>query len=179
MPDRRTITLLREGLRDRLGESGAAAVEFAMIAPLMLGFVFALFDLGLFLTSALLVQSAVIDAGRLVWTGQAQASADGAKAFQDAVCARISPLIACDAVTFDVRTFPTFTAITTGVTLDADGKMVSAGVNLGQPEEIVVDRVAYLYHFTVPLMGLMTGGSGSTTNLIVATGVFKNEPYGE
>ncbi len=66
--------LRRKASRFRAAQQGATVVEFALIAPVFIAMLIAIFETTLFLFAQANLQSAAMQAGRLFMTGQAQNS---------------------------------------------------------------------------------------------------------
>lgn len=171
--------LLRCFRRDR---RGATAVEFAMIAPMFFGSLFAIMETGTLYLRVTALETGVEDAKRVTLTGQV-AGAGGAPqqltAFKTAFCERISWLISCGDVQFDVRAFTVF----------GDAAMpnpVSGGVfdpsklkfDPGKPCQIVVIRAYYEVSSITALIRNDVSQLSNGKVLLVGSAAFKNEPYG-
>lgn len=173
------MSFLRAFIRRR---DGAIAVEFAIIAPLLLGVIFAIVE-----TATIYLRGNAIDAGveaakRLTLTGQVASAGEApqqAARFKEAFCAQTSWLIACGDVKFDVRAFKTFGAAAMPSPV-VDGVFNPGGLKFepGKPCEIVVIRA---YYEVASLTGLMRNDVSGLKNgkiLLSGSAAFKNEPYG-
>lgn len=160
-------------------QSGAAAIEFSLLA---LPFVFTcvcIIELGLYFGTAFLMESAVVDASRLIKTGQVQqaASGDQESMFADAMCEVAGIIMNCDRLQYEVRKLSSFSDdMTPAYNEDGDleeppfeAENITAGC-------VGLIRVAYRYNFITPLFGNFFGNEG-TSRLILATTVFRTEPY--
>jgi len=161
---------------------GATAVEFAMIAPLFFGSLFAIMETGTLFLKATALEAGVEEAKRVTMTGQV-AGAGGAAAqlgaFKTAFCNQAGWIISCDAVKFDVRAFTTF-----GVAAMPNpvvGGVFNSGMlqlHTGKPCQIVVIRAYYETSSITAMIrndvANLTGGSV----LLAGSAAFKNEPYG-
>jgi Flp pilus assembly protein TadG len=78
--------------RVRRDESGATVVEFALVAPVFLAMLFAIFEVGLLFFRQMLLDNALQTASRTILTGETQRSVSGGNeaaiedAFRAAVC---------------------------------------------------------------------------------------------
>lgn len=171
-------TRLELAARRRLGrfaraEDGATAVEFALLlAPFLLLF-FGLIELALVFFVSMVLENAVIDAGREIRTGQIQTSSDNsASAFKTRVCARMSWLQdSCDGrLRVDVRTVSTFTSTNALTTPDA------TCWDPGGPSSLVLVRAYYDWPVITPLLAsvIQTANGKKTLGFTTA---FANEPY--
>ncbi len=161
---------------------GATAVEFAMIAPLFFGFLFAILETGTLFLRATAMEAGVEEAKRLTMTGQVASAGNAAAqetAFRAAFCNQVGWIIPCSQVKFDVRAFTTF-----GVA--AMPNPVSGGVfnpaglqfNPGQPCQIVVIRAYYEAKSITGFIRNDVANLGNGNVLLGGSAAFKNEPYG-
>jgi hypothetical protein len=117
-------------------------------------------------------------------TGQAQQGAPPLtqSTFKDKVCARVVALFDCPGgIYVDVRKYSAFSAADLSKPVDANGNLINNFVyQPGEPGDIIVVRTIYQWQVHLPLLGPigfhlsdMTGNK----RLIMATAVFRNEPY--
>jgi len=167
--------------RGRLASETRAvvAVEFAILAPMFLVLVLGIVDTGLLLTSQALLDTATADAARLIQTGQA--SSNGAT-FGSQLCSEVSSLINCSSLTYRVQTGNSFGDIPASYTLangapvgfSAYPAAISAGNSGGSlTNDFVVVQVAYQRPW---LFAMLAPAMGSSTELLLSTAVFENEP---
>jgi Flp pilus assembly protein TadG len=172
------------GLRRRFiaNRKGATAVEFAMIAPLLFGFLFAILETGTLFIRATAIETGIEEAKRSTMTGQIAAAGAPAlqeSAFRAAFCSQVDWIIKCEDVKFDVRAFTTFGAA-------AMPNPVSGGVfnpaglqfNPGQPCQIVVIRAYYEVKSITGFIRNDVASLSSGNILLGGSAAFKNEPYG-
>ena len=163
-------------------QDGAAAVEFALVALPFLALTFAIIETALVFFAGQTLEAAAADAGRLIMTGQAQTGAFNQDAFKQAVCDHIYGLFDCkNGVYVDVRTYKDFASSATGVTTSPiqNGKFDPSQVayNPGGPGDIVVVTLYYQWPIYVTLLGDNLANLNGSQRLLVATSVFRNEPY--
>ncbi|MCZ8261021.1 MAG: pilus assembly protein [Beijerinckiaceae bacterium] len=171
--------LLRRFRRDR---RGATAVEFAMIAPMFFGSLFAIMETGTLYLRVTALETGVEEAKRVTLTGQV-ANAGGGPAqldkFKVAFCDKISWLISCDEVKFDVRAFTVFgdaampNPIKNGVFDPSNLKFEP-----GKPCQIVVIRAYYEVSSITAMIRNDVSQLSNGKVLLVGSAAFKNEPYG-
>lgn len=178
-PKRRRGGLLRRFVR---GRSGATAVEFAMVAPMLFGVLFAIIETGTLYLRTTAIDAGVEEAKRLTLTGQIASSGDAVAQlgrFRTAFCDQAGWIIDCDEVKFDVRAFKVFgTASMPNPVVDRVFDPSGMQFNPGQPCEIVVVR-AYFEVWSV--IGRMWNDAATLKNgnvLLGASAAFKNEPFG-
>ncbi|MGL5446651.1 MAG: TadE/TadG family type IV pilus assembly protein [Rhabdaerophilum sp.] len=172
------------GLRRRFirNRKGATAIEFAMIAPMFFGFLFAILETGILFIRATALEAGVEEAKRVTMTGQVAGAPDATAkeaAFRAAFCGQVSWIINCADVKFDVRAFTTFGAA-------AMPNPISSGVfnpgglqfNPGQPCQIVVIRAYYEVKSLTGFIRNDVGNLGGGNILLGGSAAFKNEPFG-
>lgn len=161
-------------------QDGAAAVEFALVAVPFLALTFAILETALVFFAGQTLEAAVTDASRLIMTGQAQTAGYSQADFKNAVCARIYGLFDCtNGIYVDVKNYSSFSSISTASpvsngTFDTT-KMtyVPAG-----PGCIEVVSLYYQWPIYVTMLGNNLANLSGGNRLLVATAVFRNEPYG-
>lgn len=171
--------ILRKFRRNR---RGATAVEFAMIAPLFFGTLFAIMETGTLYLKATALEGGIEEAKRVTMTGQVAGSGNTAAqlgAFKTAFCNQAGWIISCADVQFDVRSFTTFgiAAMPNPVV----GGVFNAGslsFDTGKPCQIVVIRA---YYETSSITAMIRNDVATLKNghvLLSGAAAFKNEPYG-
>ena len=160
-------------------QSGAAALEFGLVAVPFLALTFAIMETALVFFSGQTLEAAAAASARLIMTGQAQTSGFSATAFKQAVCNQIFGLFDCaNGVTVDVKSYTSFAAInmTPPVT---NGQLDTTNVAYtpGGPGDIVVVTLYYQWPIYVTLLGDKLDNLNGGNRLLVATNVFRNEPY--
>jgi Flp pilus assembly protein TadG len=168
-------------------QDGSAAVEFGMVAAPFLALMFAILETALVLFATQTLETAVTDSARLIMTGQAQAAQPGkpkgmtADDFKIEVCKRVYALFDCAGkLQVDARVFNSFSAISFANPLDENGNFIPPVYNAGVPGDIVAVRLMYQWPIYADLLGyFLSNVSGSTDRkrLLIATAVFRNEPY--
>ena len=175
-PDRPRRPLARLA-RDR---GGATAVEFAMVAAPFLFMMFAIIELGLVFVISSTLESAAMDAGRLIRTGQLQTAGGNAATFKEAVCERMSIFAGdCgDKLSIDVQVLPQFSAALPADPL-ADGELDDSelGFDAGGAEDIVLVRAWYRHPLITPFLEQALSRTGDGAAMISASAAFRNEPY--
>jgi Flp pilus assembly protein TadG len=175
--------LLPAGVARRFarGQDGAAAVEFALVAAPFLALIFAILETALVFFASQTLEAAASNAGRLIMTGQAQTAGYSQADFKTAVCNDLSGgLFNCaNGVYVDVETYTSFSAINTAPPV-TNGQLNTSNMNYlpGGPGDIVVVRLYYQWPIYVSLLGDTLSNLNGGNRLLVATSVFRNEPYG-
>lgn len=167
-------------------DDGATAVEFAFIAMPFLALMFAIIETAMVFFAGQALETAAADSARLILTGQAQNFSKDE--FKQQVCNRVYTLFDCSAgkegqqgVLVDVRTYSSFDDIDTSKPIDANKNLTldreKPEFQLGGPGQIVVVRLLYEWPVYVSLLGSDLSNLKGNKHLLVATVVFRNEPF--
>jgi Flp pilus assembly protein TadG len=168
-------------------QRGATAVEFAFIATPFLALLFGLFEVMMVFFVQTALESAVAESSRQIKTGQANAGTGlTAAQFKTSVCGRMQGLIDCDNRLFVmVQNQPAAGSLPSPLTTPAMLASPPYQQNTAAGS-IVVVRGYYMWPLMTP--GLSSalkntnatgpnGNLGSTNRMLVATSVFRNEPF--
>jgi Flp pilus assembly protein TadG len=161
-------------------QDGAAAVEFALVAAPFLALLFAIFETAFVFFAQQTMEATAADAARLILTGQAQTAGYSQGDFKTAVCARVYGLFDCaNGMTVDVKNYSTFSSVNTASPV-VNGQLDTSGVTYvpGGPGCIVVVKLYYQWPLFVTGLGYNISNLNGSKRLLVATAVFRNEPYG-
>jgi Flp pilus assembly protein TadG len=162
-------------------EDGAAAVEFAIIAAPFIGLLLATVQTALAFFAGQVLESAVADSSRQILTGAVQGAGLDKAGFATMVCGKIQTLFNCGGLMIDVQTANSFAAANTAMptlTFDGNGNVTNNWqFNPGNPGDIVVMRVMYQWPVFLGPLGLSLSNEPNGNMLLMATAVFKNEPY--
>lgn len=166
---------------------GTAAIEFAIVAPVFLALMFSLFEVGWFFYTNSIVDASVSDAARLVETGQIQKStgtdAEKKQAIFNAVCNVLQHFGDCTTrLTVEVQTYASFAALAadTGAATCADAPPADVSAipfDPGGELSIVRVRVCYIYSTTNPAIGVNVAEPGTNKRRLIASSIFRSEPY--
>jgi len=162
-------------------QDGAAAVEFALVATPFLALTFAIIESALVFFAGQTLEAANADAARLIMTGQAQTNGFSATDFKTQVCNRIAGLFDCNGgVYVDVKTYSDFSSVSSAPSPVANGQFDSTKMAYtpGGPGCIVKVSLYYQWPIYVSLLGNNLSNLNGNKRLLVATSVFRNEPYG-
>jgi Flp pilus assembly protein TadG len=161
-------------------QDGAAAVEFGLIALPFLALMFAILETALVFFAGQTLEAAAATAGRLIMTGQAQNGGFSQADFKQKVCdALVGGLFDCtNGVYVDVKTYTSFGSVNNASPI-SNGQFDSSktGYSPGSQGSIVVVRLYYQWPIYVSLLGNNLANLGSGSRLLIATSVFRNEPY--
>ena len=168
-------------------EDGAAAVEFALIAVPFLALLFAILETALVFFAGQTLEAATAAASRLILTGQAQTTTSPTSGgasytqadFKNAVCAQIVAMFDCtNSVYVNVQSYSTFAQVdTSSPVVSGNFDTTKMGYSTGGPGDIVIVQVFYQWPIYVSLLNNDVTSLNGGKRLLVATSVFRNEPY--
>lgn len=160
-------------------QRASAAVEFAFIAPIFFGLLFAIIETALVFFAGQVLETAVQDSARMILTGQAQSASYSQAQFKSDVCSRITAVLDCaNGVYVDVQSYPAFSNVTITNPVDASGNFVnSMQYSPGGAGDIVVVRAFYQWQLIVTGLGYNISNLSGNKRLLTATAAFRNEPY--
>ncbi len=162
-------------------DRAATAVEFAILVTPLLFLILASLQLGIIFFAGQCLQSAAISSGRELMTGSVQDAGLSQSQFKNAVCTNAPVLFTCSNIMVDVKSASSYSNINTTPltpTYDANGNVTNTwSYSPGAAGDIVILRLMYNWPVVAgPLLpGLANQSNGD--RLLVATSVFKNEPY--
>jgi len=169
-------------------QEGVAAVEFAFIAVPFFALLFAILQTALIFFSGQTLEAAVADSARLILTGQAQTGVSTQTGnvgwtqqdFKDAVCARSFGMFDCQNQLYvDVKSYSSFATINTSSRIDSSKNFDTSNMSYtpGNPGDIVVVTLYYQWPIAVTLLNSSLANVNGQKRLLIATSVFRNEPY--
>ena len=160
-------------------DSGATAVEFALLGAPFFALLYAMIEVSILYFATANLDSVVAEAGRLIRTGQVQSSGMSEAQFKDYICGELSLISDCQAnLRIDVRNFTSFGSLSYPPLVDADGNIVDTTVfQPGTAGDIVLVNVYYSYGIvSTGMVGLSNLEGGG--RLIASAVAFRNEPFG-
>ena len=157
---------------------GATVVEFALIAGPFLALVIGILETGLLFFAQEVLQTSTSQAARAIMTGQAQAQGMTSAQFQQLVCTNATPLLTCGNMSVNVQTFASFGAINQ-LNPVQNGAVNANTMNyqMGGPGDIVLVQVFYQWPVDTGPLNFNLADLSGNQNLLLATAVFRNEPY--
>ena len=160
--------------------NGATAIEFAFVALPFFALVLATIEVGLAFFVNRMVDNAVVNASRLIRTGQTTDSTVTQAEFKAEICG-FMPDILCDLdrINVEVTSVDSFlNADPTADLYDDDGEVRDPlTFDTGDAGSIVVVNVIYEWPMLASTLGLDPGDAGKIRYLS-STAVFRNEPWG-
>jgi Flp pilus assembly protein TadG len=165
-------------------ESGAAAVEFSLVAFPFFMLMGCICETGIMLFSEYAIQAGVQDAAREIRTGQAQSAGLSAANFKAKICDLAGIVIDCgSALTVYVRPAATFTSLQTvlpsylNVGAKPDGTPNPTSYNCGGPSQAAAVIATYDWKFTMPFMTFLGNVNGGKARRLYGLAIFQNEPF--
>jgi Flp pilus assembly protein TadG len=160
------------------GTSGSAAIEFAMVAPIL--FLFGVIETGVIFFAQTMLQNATADTARQIRTGQLSGTLT-ADQIRANVCSEVNGLVS-DCLTglqVDLRTFTSFSGASYPSVSNADGSINTGALQVQATSDcaIVLLRTFYPWTIMTPLMTpfLQTGSTGKS--IITSSAAFRTEPF--
>ena len=172
--------------RFRKDRSGAAAVEFAMVGLPFFALLFAIIEVVLIFWSNQVLETAVAETSRRLYTGQFQSanktlSADELTAkFKDEVCSYVTIVFDCKAMlSVDVRTYANFPEGQAPLPVTPDGEIDAESMlyRTSGPSDIVIVRAAMAYPLYVPVLNALLSDLRGNKRLVMASAAFRNEDF--
>ena len=162
----------------RADRRGAATLEFARVAAPFLALLLAILETGVYFFSDEVLQRATAQAARAIMTGQAQALGMTTAQFQQSVCTNAAPMLSCANMFINAQTFRSFGGVIPLNPLK-NGSVNTAALNyqMGGPGDIVMVQVFYQWPVVSGPLNFNLANMSGNSNLLVATAVFRNEPY--
>jgi len=174
--------------RIRRETKGAAAIEFAIIAPVFLALLWSIFETGLMFFASQTLMHALQVTARDIRTGQAQTDQMTQSEYRTAVCEQVDFVLSCDAdkLYLDVRAFSSFGGVGFPPPLDAQKKFDTVNMNhfeIGESgnitggSSIILVRGFYVWQLFTPVFGQHFSNMPGNKRLLSASVAFKNEPF--
>ena len=128
---------------------------------------------------------ALLLAGRLIRTGQAQSAAMTQAQFRTQVCNEVSALLSCteslngvSLLQFDVQAYPAgFAGATNSSPLVGNDLPALNTFNPGNACDVVLVRVFYKWPIQAPGLDWFLVNMANNSHLLAAATAFRNEPY--
>ena len=190
-----TPDLLRAIRRDK---TAGAAIEFALIAPMVISLILATLQLVLVFLAQAALETACEGSARYVLTGEAQTNFQGVydsnnnlittpqQQFYNYVCAQMPSFMGCGYLFADVTSGASYSTVTLGEptwTFDSKGNVTNTfSYNPGTQGAIVVVRLYYFWP-VISIFGFNitsvtdTNANSAMYDVLIATSVAKTEGY--
>jgi Flp pilus assembly protein TadG len=156
---------------------GSTAVEFALVAPLVLALLFAILETGIMFFAGQYLETIAQQSARMILTGQAQAGGYTQAQFQTYVCSQVVALFDCSNIYVDVESYSSFQTVTINSQISGGAFVNDMQYNPGGPGDVVVVRLFYQWPQVVTGLGYNITNLNNNCRLLSATAAFRNEPY--
>jgi Flp pilus assembly protein TadG len=165
--------------RFRRNRQGSAAIEFALVAPIFFGLLFAIIEMALVFFASQVLETVTQDSARMILTGQAQNASYTQAQFKNLVCSKLTVMFDCvNGVSIDVQSYTAFANANIADPIDASKNFVAPNNYLpGGPGDVVVVRLFYKWPLFVTGLGFNMSNLSGSQRLLTATAAFQNEPY--
>lgn len=177
--------------RFRCNRRGSAAIEFALIAPLFFGLLFAILETAVIFFAAQVLETGTQDSARLLYTNRAQNAGMNQTQFETDLCNRVNVLFSCSpsssgspGVVIVVKSYAAGTTIPAADLASpiAGGAFTgrSAYVSPNSGDTVLV-RTFYQWPLIVTGLGynianLFGSGGSNSKRLLAASAAFRVEP---
>jgi Flp pilus assembly protein TadG len=176
----RAVSTATRNLFRRFGRNrkGSAAVEFALVAPVFIGLLFAILETGIIFFANQYLQTITQDGARIIMTGQAQNGNFTQAQFQSYICSQVVALFNCNNISINVQSFSSFETLTATCPI-SNGVFVSTNLqyNPGGPGSVVIVQLFYQWPQIVTGLGYNISNLNGNFRLLCTTAAFRNEPY--
>jgi Flp pilus assembly protein TadG len=168
-------------LRFVAAQQGATVVEFALIAPVFIALLLAIFQTCIFLFAQQTLQNAAVAAGRLIMTGQIQNGNVTQAQFATDVCPMVSMLFTCSKLMINVQSYVDFSGASTAaptLTYNSSGQVTNSwSYSPGTPGQVMVVQLVYQWPFVTGPLGSVFSSLGNGTTEMMGVTAFRVEPY--
>lgn len=156
---------------------GATAVEFALIAPILIAVLVAVLQTCIFLFAQVVLQDAAVQAGRYFMTGQAQNGGWTASNIISNVCP--SALFNCNNMYVVVQNYSSFSSANTSAPAMYSGgqPVTSYAYNPGTQGDVMVVQLIYAWPVVSAPFGFNLSNLPNNAAEIMGVSAFRVEPY--
>jgi len=174
----RLLPRLRTLRRDR---KAATIIEFAAIAAPFIALILASIQTSLVFFAQQCLETTSEETSRELITGAAQKSGMDQADFDKLACKNLPSFMGCANLMVDVQTADSFADVDTStpeLTYDSKGNVKKNWqFHTGEPGSIIVMRTMYILPVIGGPLGFDLSNMEGNRRLLVATAVFKSEPY--
>jgi len=165
---RRSAAMGRKFIQDR---HGVTALEFAIVGPAFLLLILGILELGVEMTTQMLLDHSLDVAARQVQIGNITNSAD----FVTSVCGNFSVLASrCSSSNLQVYATSGSSFSSLAAATMSNGKLSSTAYSTGTAGSDVLIEVMYNRPY---LVGMLASVTGKTTNPLLSSIAFQSEPF--
>ena len=164
---------------------GATIIEFALVAAPFVALIVAVLQTSLVFFSQQALETTAERTARQLMTGSAQTSGTTQASFKTTACnnlLKVAAFMKCANLIIDVQNADNFASVDTSMptlTYDSAGNVTNTWKFApGGAGSIVIMRTMYQLPVVSAPLGFDLSNMGSNRRLLIATSVFKTEPYG-
>jgi Flp pilus assembly protein TadG len=176
--------LLGFGRRYGKSESGATAVEFALVALPFFGLLGVILETGSMMFVEYGLQSGVQESARQARTGQAQGAGTTLAQYKTLICKNAALVSQCGtSLTVYANSYTSWSQLAASmpsfinIGVKDDGTMNPAAYKLGAPTCPSILVATYDWKFMMPMMNYMGNIQSGTARRLVGFAMFQTEPY--
>ncbi|MGN6147529.1 MAG: TadE/TadG family type IV pilus assembly protein [Rhizomicrobium sp.] len=164
------------------GKKGSAAIEFAMIAPVLFLFLFGIIETGVIFFGSAMLQNATDDTARQIRTGTLSGTLKQADLVKQ-ICSEVTGLISKSDCTknlqVDLRSYSSFTGSSYVSVTKSDGTVDPAKLTVDTAADckVVLFRSFYPWKVMTPLMSTLIANTKVGIYLLSSASAFRTEPY--
>lgn len=174
-------TFLRKASALARDRRGATAIEFSIVATAFVALLIAILQTSLVFFAQQSLETTSEETARQLVTGAVQKAGTSQQDFRNAACKNLPAFMSCDNLMIDVQTAASLAAVDTTapvIEYDSTGKIKNAWhFAPGGAGSIVVMRTMYVLPVVGGPLGFGLANMEGSRRLLVATAVFKSEPY--
>lgn len=172
--NRRTPAIVRD-------RRGATLIEFAFIAAPLFGLIMAIAQTSLTFFAQQNLETTAEKSVRQLMTGSAQKAGTTQSQFKTAACATLPAFMKCANLMIDVQVATSFSGVSNAppvITYNSSGQPNNTLLyKPGGPGEITIVKFMYIWDVQQGPLGFDLSTLSAGKRLLIATSVFKTEPY--
>jgi Flp pilus assembly protein TadG len=166
---------LRRLRRDR---RGASAIEFALVAPMMVIGLIGPVEVSVMFFANQYLETATQESTRLIMTGQVKSTSMSKEAFKEILCAKTSRLFTCANLYVDAQAYTSYTSPTFPSPITNKKFVDNTQFITGKQGDIVVVRTFYAWPvFLAGFFGYDQSNIEGSKRLLSASAAVRNEPW--
>lgn len=176
---KKSASVVRRGLVDR---RGAAAVEFALVAPPFLALMMSTFEVGWFYFATSQVDAATLESARILRTGEVLRRNLSKEEFFAEVCPHLRVFGDCGALmTVEVTRYDTFAELAADTSQavcanDEPAEIAALAYEPGTDNQVVRLRICMVYKTINPTIGVNVSDSDQGTRRLFSSYIVRVEP---
>ncbi|MBS0274080.1 MAG: pilus assembly protein [Proteobacteria bacterium] len=164
------------------GEKGSAAIEFAMVAPVLFLFLFGIIETGVIFFGSAMLQNATDDTARQIRTGTLSGTLTQ-KQLTDSICSEVQGLISstdCSQnLQVDLRSYASFGSSSYPSVTDGTGMIDPTKLEIDPTTScsVVLLRSFYPWKILTPLMSTLLQNTTTGFYMLFSSSAFRTEPF--